>query len=134
MKSLIISQKKLILYVVFGVLTTAVDFAVSISLYGVINHHTANVIAWICAVIFAFAVNKIWVFQSKSRAFGEVFAEFIGFCGGRVFSLLLQEGIFFLAVDVLSFKKLLIKFAAAVVVIIVNYILSKLIFERKNKN
>ena len=91
-------------------------------------------IAWICAVIFAFAVNKIWVFQSKRRGFYAVGAEFIGFCGGRVFSLVLQEGIFFIAVDILSIKKLPVKIAAAVVVIIVNYILSKLVFERKNKS
>ena len=131
-KALIIKQKKLILYAVFGVLTTVVDFAVSISLYGIINHHIANVIAWICAVSFAFVVNKIWVFNSKRKSFGEVFAELVGFCGGRVFSLLLQEGIFFITVDLLSFKTLPIKIASAVIVIIVNYIFSKLVFERKN--
>ena len=134
LKAFIRSKKKLILYVIFGGITTVVDFAVSIALYGLINHHAANVIAWVCAVIFAFIVNKIWVFQSKRRSFSAVFSELAGFCGGRVFSLLLQEGIFFLAVDILSFKALPIKFASAIVVVIVNYILSKLIFERKNKN
>lgn len=134
LKAFIRSKKKLILYVIFGGLTTVVDFAVSIALYGLINHHSANVIAWVCAVIFAFIVNKIWVFQSKRHGFSAVLSELAGFCGGRVFSLLLQEGIFFLAVDILSFKALPIKFVSAIVVIIVNYILSKLIFERKNKN
>ncbi len=133
LKAFLISKKKLILYVIFGVLTTVVDFAVSIALYSVINHHAANVIAWICAVIFAFVVNKIWVFNSKRTSIQAVSAEFAGFCGGRVFSLLLQEGIFLVAVDMLSFKTLPVKLAAAVIVVIVNYILSKLVFEKNIK-
>jgi putative flippase GtrA len=133
LKAFLLSKKKLILYVVFGGLTTVVDFAVSISLYSVINHHAANVIAWMCAVVFAFVVNKKWVFNSKSTGIRAVSTEFAGFCGGRVFSLLLQEGIFIVAVDWLSFKTLPVKIVAAVIVVIVNYILSKLVFEKNVK-
>lgn len=133
LKAFLLSKKKLILYVVFGGLTTVVDFAVSIYLYSVINHHAANVIAWMCAVVFAFVVNKKWVFNSKSTGIRAVSTEFAGFCGGRVFSLLLQEGIFIVAVDWLSFKTLPVKIVAAVIVVIVNYILSKLVFEKNVK-
>ena len=133
LKAFILSKKQLILYVIFGGLTTVVDFGVSLSLYGIMNHHAANVIAWVCAVIFAYVVNKIWVFNSKRRGVTEILAELAGFCGARVFSLLLQEGIFFLAVDILSFDTTIVKFAAAIVVIIVNYILSKIVFEKNDK-
>ena len=58
--------KTQIKYLIFGVLTTVVDFVISFFLYKVTNHHIANIAAWCGAVIFAYAVNKIFVFESKN--------------------------------------------------------------------
>ena len=125
--------KTQIKYLIFGVLTTVVDFAISFILYKVINHHIANVAAWCGAVIFAYAVNKIFVFESKRSGAKALAAEFGAFVGSRVLSLLMQEGIFVLAVDVMTFDKGITKIAASVIVIITNYFLGKLIFSKKEK-
>ena len=131
--SIIKKHKQIVLYAVFGVLTTAVDFAVSFILYNVTNVHVANVIAWIAAVIFAYAVNKVWVFESKSTGILFMLSEFVAFCSGRVLSLLLQEGIVVVFVDLLSLNKMAVKITAAVIVVVVNYILTKLVFKNGAK-
>lgn len=125
--------KMQIRYLFVGGMTTVVDFAVSFILYGIINHHIANVIAWLCAVLFAFVTNKIWVFESKSRSASAVLKEAAGFAGGRVFSLLVQEGLFVLFVDVMNLNKMVIKVCVSVIVVILNYILGKLVFLKKDK-
>ncbi len=120
-------------YLIFGVLTTVIDFVISFLLYKVTNHHIANIAAWCGAVIFAYVVNKIFVFESKRRSAKALMMEFSAFAGSRVLSLLLQEGIFVLAVDVMTFDKGITKIAASVIVVITNYFLGKLIFSKKEK-
>ena len=125
--------KTQIKYLIFGVMTTVVDFAISFLLYKVTNHHIANISAWCGAVIFAYAVNKIFVFESKRSGIGALAAEFGAFVGSRVLSLIMQEGIFVLAVDILTLNKEITKIAASVIVVITNYFLGKLIFSKKEK-
>ncbi len=125
--------KTQIKYLIFGVLTTVVDFAISFLLYKFINHHIANTVAWCGAVIFAYIVNKMFVFESKRSGVRALTAEFGAFVGSRVFSLLMQEGIFLLAVDLMSLDKAVTKICAAVVVVITNYFLGKLIFSKKER-
>ncbi len=125
--------KMQIRYLFVGGMTTVVDFAVSFVLYRFINVHAANVIAWLCAVIFAFVTNKLWVFESKSKEISAILSEIVGFAGGRVFSLLVQEGLFVLFVDIMHLNKMLIKVCVAVIVVILNYILGKLVFLKKDK-
>ncbi len=125
--------KTQIKYLIFGVLTTVVDFAISFLLYKVTNHHIANIVAWCGAVIFAYAVNKIFVFESKRNGIKALAAEFGAFVGSRVLSLIMQEGIFVLAVDILTLNKEITKIAASVIVVITNYFLGKLIFSKKEK-
>ena len=120
-------------YLIFGVMTTLVDFVISFLLYKVTNHHIANVAAWCGAVIFAYVVNKIFVFESKRRGVKALMMEFTAFAGSRVLSLLLQEGVFVLSVDILSFDKEITKIAASVIVVITNYFLGKLIFSKNEK-
>ena len=133
MTDILKKYKTQIKYLIFGVLTTVVDFAISLVLYKVVNHHIANVLAWCGAVLFAYAVNKIFVFESKRSGIKAIAAEFGAFVGSRVLSLLLQEGVFVLAVDILTFDKGITKIAAAVIVVITNYFLGKLIFSKKEK-
>lgn len=113
-------------------LTTLVDWAVSFALFHIgVNHHIADTAAWICAVLFAFVTNRILVFSSERKGFAPIVCEFAAFAGGRVLTLLLQEGIMFLFVDLLNLNKYFVKISAAVLVVFINFFLSKIIFKKK---
>ena len=133
MISILKKYKTQIKYLIFGVLTTAVDFVISFSLFKVTNVHIADTVGWLAAVIFAYVANKIFVFESKRSGIKALAMEFGAFVGSRVSSFLIQEGIVLIAVDILSFNKKLTRIAAAVIVVITNYFLGKLIFSKKEK-
>lgn len=130
-KSIIQKNKHYILYLFFGVLTTLVDYGISFVLYPRINHHIANVVAWIAAVAFAFFTNRKYVFKSSVRGISSVTKEFLAFALGRVASLCVQEMLFFVFVDILDIKDYYVKIPASVAVVIINYFLSVLIFRSK---
>lgn len=128
----LLRHKDLVIYAFFGGLTTLVDWGISFALYAVeINPHAANVVAWTVAVLFAFVTNRTWVFHSKRKGFGAITGELIGFAGGRVLSLGVQELLFVLAVDWLGMSEYLVKIPVAVLVVIINYFLSKFLFTKK---
>lgn len=123
-----------ILYMVFGVLTTAV----SILVYAVftewlsMDELIANIISWVIAVMFAFVTNRIWVFRSNENGAAAVLRQMLTFYAGRVLTLLIEELMLWVFVKELSFNGLAVKTAAQLVVIVLNYIISKLlIFKRK---
>lgn len=123
---------ELVTYVIFGGLTTVVDWGISFVLYQTdMNTHVVNVIAWTAAVLFAFLTNKIWVFRSRTKAASRVLGELIAFAGGRVLSLGVQELLFVLAVDILDWNRSLVKIPVAVLVVIINYFLTKFVFRKK---
>ena len=141
-KSLLTRYREPLLYLIFGALTTLVDWAVSFTLYRIWGEaieqtvfliHAANVLAWAAAVLFAYVTNRLWVFQSPRRGLWPILAEFFGFAGGRVLTLLLQEGIFFVFFDLLALNEYAIKLVAAVLVVVLNYIISKLLVFRKKR-
>ena len=126
------SRRELMIYVLFGGLTTVVDWGISFVLYQTdMNTHVIHLIAWTAAVLFAFATNKIWVFHSQTKQASRVCGELIAFAGGRVLSLGAQEALFVLAVDILSWKRTIVKIPIAVLVVIINYFLTKAVFRRK---
>lgn len=133
MIGIIKKYKRQIKYMIFGTLTTVVDFTISFLLYKVANHHIANTVAWFGAVVFAYATNKIFVFESKRRGIKAIAAEFCVFAGSRLLSFFMQEGIFTLAVDIFDLNKVATKIAASVIVVITNYFFCKLIFTKKEK-
>ena len=141
-KDLLVRYREVILYLIFGGLTTVVDWGLSFLLYyfwgeaikaNVLLIHGANVIAWAAAVLFAFVTNRIWVFQSKKKGFLPILGELSSFAGGRVMTLLLQEAMFVIFFDILGINEFIVKIIAAVLVIILNYVLSKLFVFRKKK-
>ena len=126
--------RELILYVFFGGMTTLVDWTISFVLYAVdCNVHAANVIAWCAAVLFAFITNRTLVFESRTKGIGSIARELTVFSGGRILTLLLQEGVVFLLFDLLSWNKYAVKIIAAVLVVILNYFISKFLVFRKKK-
>jgi len=124
------------MYLIFGVLTTLVDYAVYFPLTNLLklNHLIAFALAWAVAVVFAFVTNKLWVFGSTSFNKKIVLREFPAFAGGRVFSLILSEVIMYVMVDIMTVNQNISKIVISILVIIINYILSKLfVFKKRIK-
>ena len=122
-----------VMYLVFGVLTTLVDWVVyrALRLSG-LGYMFSNVAAWVAAVIFAFATNKFMVFNSKSVDRLVIIKEFISFVGARVFSLLLQLAGIELMIGYANINEYIAKAVMTVVVVVCNYVFSKLfIFKDK---
>ena len=97
-----------------------------------LHEQVANVITWIICVIFTYFTNRIFVFKSKSKGWKKVGKEFLEFVTARVITLLMECVILFVFVDLLSCHNMIGKFIGQVVVIVSNYIFSKLwIFKKK---
>ena len=119
-------HKEVLLYLLFGGLTTVVSivtFALFIALG--INELIANVLSWILAVLFAYVTNRTWVFSSDAETKGAVIREMISFFGGRLATLLVEEAILAVFITWLGFPAMWVKVVAQVVVIVLNYVVSK---------
>lgn len=135
MIQLIRKYKEQILYLIFGGLTTLVNIAV----YFICRRMSASVtlstvVAWFVAVLFAYITNKLFVFESKCAGASQLLHEITGFFGCRLFTGLLDLGIMYVSVDILNVNELAMKILSNIVVIVLNYIFSKLvIFNRNSK-
>ena len=125
--------EEIISYLFFGGLTTLVNYAVYLPCYN--WHHESgalsNVIAWVAAVAFAYLTNKPFVFKSHDWSMKVVLPELTKFVGCRVGSGLLETAIIFGTVDVLGGNGNIIKIITSVLVVILNYVASKLVVFRK---
>lgn len=128
------NKKEGILYLIFGILTTAVDYIVAMCCFELLGmgELMANNIAWVVSVIFAYITNKIVVFQSKSMERKVLIREIFSFFSARVLTLLLADAMIFVAVR-LHTGFFLAKIISSVFVVIANYILSKLYIFKKTK-
>ncbi|BDR57411.1 GtrA family protein [Xylocopilactobacillus apis] len=136
LKRLYKKRKELIDYLVFGVLTTAVNYIVFFILLLIIPSMkavTANTLAWIVAFLFAYFTNRRWVFHTKAVGLKDNLIEFWWFFVARLFSLIVDDVIVYLGIDLMGQNKLLVKLISQVVIVIINYSLSKWIFKDKNK-
>lgn len=128
LKALLTKYGMFIRYVIIGGLTTLINFIVFFALKHLgVQYMVANTIAWLASVIFAFFTNKSIVFKSDAKA-GQARTELILFFVLRGISLLLDDGIMFVGVSLLTWPTPLVKIIDQVIVIISNYIFSKLIF------
>lgn len=148
-KQLIIRYKELIIYVLFGGLTTVVNllvFAVFNRLLGDERYLITNAIAWFAAVSFSYITSKLWVFESKSWEMKVFLKEVTTFFAARVLTLFIEEAGLYILVDLAGFSRysvdlfgfsiggaLIAKAAVAVIVVVVNYIFSKLVIFKKKK-
>ena len=129
-------NKETISYLFWGVVTTIVNIAV---LY-VCKHFLGievwlgNIIAWIVAVLVAFISNKLFVFESKSMIPAVVLKEATAFVIARLFSFAFDEAFMVISVYTLGMNELIAKIIANIVVVIINYILSKLFIFKKNED
>lgn len=125
--------KEVLLYLFFGGLTMIVSiasYAICNLTFG-INALIANIISWILAVLFAFYTNRIWVFQAPTKSVNDFLKQMISFCSGRIVTLIIEEAILFIFITCMHYNSVGVKIAAQIVVIILNYIISKLWVFRK---
>ncbi len=132
-KNLILKYWDILSYLFFGGLTTLVNFLVYFPCYNYLglSATASNVIAWAVAVAFAYLTNKPFVFRSNDWSWKTVGPELAKFVGCRIGSGLLETAAIFLTVDLLGWNGNLMKVILAVVVVILNYVASKLLVFRK---
>lgn len=129
-------NKEIINYLIFGVLTTVVSFVAYFIFAKVfkIDEVISNVISWFFSVLFAFVTNKLYVFESKETGKKTLLKEIISFYLARLFTgVVCDLGVFALMVKTFKINDVLSKLVTQVIVIILNYVLSKLIVFKQNK-
>jgi len=126
-------HQEIISYLFFGGLTTLVNYAVYLPCYNWLHLSGAvsNVIAWVAAVAFAYLTNKPFVFKSHDWSMKVVLPELTKFVGCRVGSGLVETAIIFATVDVLQWNGNVIKLITSILVVVLNYVASKLLVFRK---
>lgn len=137
-KNIYEKYKEIINYLIFGVLTTVISLIVYYGLtYTIINPdnafmlQVANVISWIAGVLFAYYTNRKYVFESKNE---NKLKEFLSFVGARITTLLLDMAIMGVGVSLLHGNDKIMKLISQVLVIVGNYLLSKIFVFRKREN
>ena len=143
-------NKETVTYVIFGVLTTLVNLLVFKGfdvLFKGKYYLFTNTIAWIAAVAFAYVTNKLFVFESKSWKFNVIKKEIPSFLGARIVSYFVEQAGLWIFVELLHFDekvfdfilvklsgKITAKLIIGVIVVVINYVLSKfIIFSKKEK-
>ena len=127
--------REVIRYVFFGGLTTVVNYAVYLAATRLcsLDELTSTVISFVLSVLFAYVTNRIWVFESRAAGFSAVAREIAAFFGGRIFSGALDLLITFIFITWLGWYDLLVKIASNVLIIVLNYIISKWIVFRNRE-
>lgn len=144
-----ILNRETVLYIIFGVATTAVNYVVFYLLYNILWNQSrslaANAAAFVAAVIFAFVVNKLFVFESKSWSMDTLKREIPSFLAARIGSFGIEEAGLFLCEKVLKLGGVIaitlggvaldwitvVKVALAFVVVALNYVFCKLFIFKK---
>lgn len=136
---LFVKYKEIIMYLIFGVCTTVVNFIVYTVFVELLNLDItiSNAVAWVFAVTFAFVTNKIFVFHSHQKSFWGLIREIFSFFGSRIISglveIFLPTLLFNIGLDgeIFGVKGLVAKVLVSVIVIILNYVFSKIFVFKK---
>lgn len=133
MRNLLVKYKEVILYIFFGGCTTLVNIVVYYICAHLLSLGTvpSTAVAWILSVAFAYITNKIYVFESRSRELRAIVREIVSFVSCRFLTGLMDLVIMYACVDILRFNDLIIKIISNILVIILNYIASKLLIFRE---
>lgn len=136
--SLYNKYKEIVNYLIFGFLTTVISLIVY---YGLtftvldpnksVSLQIANILSWVAGVIFAYVTNRKYVFNSKND---NIVKEIGSFVGARVVTLIMDMLIMFIGVTLLKFNDKVFKLISQVVVIISNYLFSKIFVFKKEKD
>lgn len=128
-------HKEGLLYLFFGGVTTLVSFAVFWLFEGplALDALVANLISWIAAVAVAYITNRIWVFTAHAEGLFAVSLEILSFYLSRVATFLIEEALLLLFVTWLALPAMPVKIAASILVVLLNYVFSKIFVFRKKK-
>ncbi|MGN0353863.1 MAG: GtrA family protein [Muricoprocola sp.] len=146
-EKIFVKHGEMISYLFWGAMTTVVSWGSYAlffrSLGGILTVSSAvtaaNVLSWLCAILFAFAVNKQWVFRSRSWKRKIWWPEFVKFVSSRIVTgileiagvpLLVKMGLDF---RIMGIDGMLAKIMVSVVVVILNYFFGKFLVFRKKK-
>ena len=134
LKSLMETHNDILTYLVFGVLTTVVNYLVYLPCYNLLqlSASVSNAIAWVAAVAFAYLTNKPFVFKSHDWSAKTVLPELARFLGCRIGSGVAETVILLLTVDILGWDGNIWKLATSVLVVLLNYVGSKLFVFKKS--
>lgn len=119
-------EKEVIFYIIFGILTTLVNIGVYLffTKFLGVNYIVSNILAWFFSVLFAYITNRIWVFESDNE---NILKEIILFFSGRLFSGVVDTVLMFIFIDLLFINDSISKIIIQIIVVILNYIISKFI-------
>lgn len=130
-------NRELLLYVVFGLLTTIIGIGIYYILTifilnpnNSIELQMANIISWIVSVLFAYVTNRLFVFRSKNKA---KLKELSSFFTTRIITLFMDMVIMGFGVSIFNINDRLVKIVSQVIVIVSNYLFSKIVVFNKNK-
>lgn len=133
LRALIEKYWDVVTYLFFGVLTTVVNYLVYLPVYNFLGISAAvsNAIAWVAAVAFAFLTNKPFVFKSHDWSARTVLPELAKFVSCRVASGAMETVILLVTVDILNWNGNIWKLITSVLVVVLNYVASKLLVFKK---
>lgn len=134
LRTLFTKYRSIITYLVFGVLTTVVNYLVYYPLYNAAGLSAAisNSVSWAAAVVFAYFTNKLFVFESKTWDAKVALPEFLKFVGLRLASGVAETGLLLVFVDLLRFNGNIWKIITSILVVILNYVFSKFLVFKKS--
>lgn len=137
-KKVLYKYKKLILYILFGGMTTILNwivYAVGVKLQ--LGITISNILAWSIAVFFAFITNKLFVFESKILKIRVIFNEFIKFVGARILTGAIEIGglplLYYLGMNqqLFGIDGFIAKIMISIIVMVLNYVFSQVLVFKK---
>ncbi|MFD1124318.1 GtrA family protein [Lentilactobacillus raoultii] len=130
------NYREIIAYLFWGVITTVVNLGVFAGFHLLTNwnYMINNTIAWFVSVLVAYLSNRAYVFHSNTTGIIAYLNEMVSFFGGRVLVLILEQGILFVGITLLSGNQLIVKIIDNVIVVILNYFWSKWAVFRDQKS
>lgn len=129
-------HKEVLLYLFFGGLSFLVNVGSFIFLNKSLslNELVANVISWIVTVLFVYVTNKLWVFKVDVKTMKAAIFQILSFFTGRLGTLFLEEAIIFVFITKMDLNSTIVKIVAQIIVIVANYVISKLVVFRSEEN
>ncbi len=123
-------------YLIFGFLAFVLNYILYFLFADAIGIHymAATGLSWVLTVVFAYWTNRTFVFKSKNKEAGAVWKEFVSFIGARVATEVLELVLMYVMVDMAGINDKIAKFVCQVLVILANYVLSKIWIFKDNSS
>jgi putative flippase GtrA len=127
--------RELIMYSIFGILTTLVNYAAYFALTDLfdVNYLLSNILAWYISVVFSYIVNRRYVFEEKAFGRRNIAIEYGKFTATRIFSVIIDVAFMWFFVEIIKLDDGIVKLINGVIIAVLNYILTKLLVFRKKK-